>query len=1224
MKNTKKRSSPNTEPQREQRKKEPVQIQPVKPDGLTVVGIGASAGGLKALQDFFEAMPDDTGLAFVVVTHLAPEHESHMAEILQNRTDMQVCQVAGKTAVKPNNVYVIPPNRELFISDSHLDLEAFNERRGSRTPIDHFFRSLAQVHHGAIGIILSGGGTDGAVGIKAIKEEGGLLMVQHPDEAEYESMPRAAIATGLVDVVLGVRDLAQKLVDYVQYTPQVPNDPEMLTKGQQETIQRILTQVQIRTGHDFSQYKRSTILRRIKRRMQLTGHESLEAYLAYIHQNGLEAGSMFNDILIGVTNFFRDPQSWQTLAESAIPSIFEGKGKGEPIRAWAIGCATGEEAYTLAILFLEQRNRLGLDNPVQIFASDLDDGSLGRAREGIYPTAIETDVSWERLERFFQRQGSHYQVKRELRDMVLFANHSVLRDPPFSRLDLVSCRNLLIYLQPEMQRNVFEIFHYALNPAGYVFLGSAESAESVHELFQVMDKEHRIYQARPWRGQHAHVPTLPWTIRLPNSPQPRKEPRPVLHRSGEAPSLERQHQQALEFYAPPSVLIDDAYQILYLSETAGRYLQQPKGAVTADLLKQVRPDLHLELRAALLYAFNTGKSVLTKPVGVTFNGTPHKVVISVRPRYPEADQEPDNDHQALVFFLEDETAQPPVESESPREYHNDGRNQAMIAQLETEVTYLREQLQTVSEEYESSNEEMKAANEELQSINEEYRSATEELETSKEELQSVNEELQTVNQELKSKLDEISRAHSDLENLMGATEIALLFLDRELRIQRYTSGMREIFNLMDTDRGRPINHLTSKLAYTRILADAEQVLRDLIPIEREVSAGEGQWYLVRMRPYRTTDDRIDGVVIGVVDITEIKKAERTQQNYESFYALFHSNPIPTLLTRLEDGSVMNVNHAFLNYLGVQREDVVGHTAKEFNLGLDLESPERAGLTKKLLHDGNIRNFEENIELPTGAVKSVLTSLQYINIENQDAILTTFIDITDRVQAEGQIRRLSMAVTKAEQEERRRLSQILHDDLQQRIFAVKMQLDNLKQAFEENDWDSVEFDFAKLEKWLVDAIDITRQLSADLSPLSLRGEDMLDVIVWLASEMKEQYGLEVKIDNNDDHFSFDENLQLILFQAVRELLFNVVKHAETLEAEVIIEQRQQDRIRIIVRDGGKGFDPRLILEDENLAHGLVTVQHQLKLFGCSLGLESNHGKGTQATIDCPLKAQEVQP
>jgi two-component system, chemotaxis family, CheB/CheR fusion protein len=1217
MKNDKNQSSQTSAPHRKRQKKTSHQPEPAQPKGLTVVGIGASAGGLKALQEFFTALPGDTGLVFVVVTHLAPEHESHMAEILQNDTQMPVRQVSGKVDVEPNNVYVIPPNREIFITDSRLDLEPFNERRGSRTPVDHFFRSLAHAHHGAIGIILSGGGTDGAVGIKAIKEEGGLLMVQHPDEAEYESMPRAAIATGLVDVVLGVRELAAKLIDYISYMPQIPNDPDLLTQGQQELVQRILEQVQVRTGHDFSQYKRSTILRRIKRRMQLTGQETLESYLAHMRDQPLEASSMFNDILISVTNFFRDAQSWQALAERVIPAILERKQKDEPVRAWTIGCATGEEAYTLAILFAELRARLQMNFPIQIFASDLDEASLIRAREGLYPAAIETDVSRERLERFFHRHGSHYEVRRELRDMVLFANHSVLRDPPFSRVDLISCRNLLIYLQPEMQQNVFDIFHYALNQGGYLFLGSAESAETANELFRVLDKEHRLYQARLWRGQYKHIPSLPLTIRLPRGTGLPRYLRPQFPRMEEIPKLEGQYREALEAHAPPSILVDENNQILYLSETAGRYLLIPKGALTADLLRQVRPELHLELRAALFHAFNTGKTVLTKPVAVAFNGHARRVAISIRLQHGEDERSVDALKQALVFFLEDETTELAPEKDASEAYHQDERNQALISQLEADVNYLREQLQAVTEEYESSNEEMKASNEELQSINEEYRSTAEELETSKEELQSVNEELQTVNNELKIKLDEISRAHSDLENLMSATEIALLFLDRELRIQRYTSGMGEVFNLLPTDKGRPISHLTSKLAYGQIVADAKQVLRELVPLEREISTVEGQWFLVRLRPYHTTDDHIDGVVIGVVDITAIKKAERTQQNYASFYTLFHSNPIPTILTRLEDSVVMNVNNAFLNFLGIQREDVVGHTAREFNLGLDLESKDRAGLATRLLKDHNIQKFDEEIALPTGKIKTVLTSLQYINIEETDTIISTFIDITERVQAERQIRQLSIELASVEQDERYRISQILHDDLQQRVFAVKMQLDHMQERLEEDGLQSVKADFAKLEEWLAEAINITRQLSSDLSPLSLKGEELPEVILWLASQMKEQYGLEVALDLDDFPISLENNLKVVLYHAVRELLFNVVKHAGTLQASVSVKQVDPGFVRVIVSDGGVGFDPESVAQDETTPHGLLSIRHRLSLYDCVLKVESKAGQGARAVIDCPL-------
>ncbi|HLO30913.1 MAG TPA: chemotaxis protein CheB, partial [Anaerolineales bacterium] len=773
---TKRHPAESPKPQRNPRKNNKVNLRSSQNHELPIVGIGASAGGLKALQAFFEALPGDTGMAYVVITHLHPEHESHLAELLQSRTEMPVSQVNGLTIVEPNHVYVIPPNRRLVMADSTIDLAEFDEPRGQRAPIDYFFRSLAHGHHNCVGIILSGGGTDGAVGVKAIKEEGGLLMVQHPDEAEYNSMPHAAIATGLADVVLPVRELAQKLVKYIRQRPALPLDPGDLDQGQLEAIRRILAHVHARTGHDFSQYKRSTLLRRIQRRMQIHGLSTLEAYLDYLRQNTTEASALFNDVLIGVTSFFRDRESWGRLATEVVPLIVKGKENADMVRTWVIGCSTGEEAYGLAILLFEQTDKLEFRPRIQVFASDLDENSIKYAREGLYPTAIEADISTERLERFFILEGNHYRVRRELRDVVLFTHHSVLRDAPFSRLDLISCRNLLIYLEREIQNTVFDIFHYALNPGGYLFLGNSESVESAHELFQTMDKIHHIYRSKPWRQEHPHIPALPLSANPSAYAELYSAPHvPRMHSTVEIPRLSDDHSRALEVHAPPSVLINEKYAVLHVSETAGHYLVQPIGPITTDLLKLVRPELQPELRTALFQVFEKDQAILTHPVPVRFNGHPHRVILSIQPRTQMTDEGEKREKQALVFFLEDAQDEPPVEAAQERD---ETRKNTLVMQLENEVRRLRGQLQASIEEYESSSEELKASNEELQSINEEYRSATEELETGKEELQSVNEELQTVNNELKTKLEEISRAHSDLENLMTSTEIGMLFLDR--------------------------------------------------------------------------------------------------------------------------------------------------------------------------------------------------------------------------------------------------------------------------------------------------------------------------------------------------------------------------------------------------------------------------------------------------------------
>ncbi|HEX2998591.1 MAG TPA: chemotaxis protein CheB [Anaerolineales bacterium] len=1181
---------------------------------MTIIGIGASAGGLKALRSFFGALPETTGMAFVVVTHLHPEHESILANILQGDTKMQVSQVTGKVTVEPDHVYVIPPNRRILMADHQLDVQEFDEPRGMRTPVDHFFRSLAKAHHEIVGIILSGGGTDGAVGIKAIKEEGGLLMVQSPEEAEYDGMPRAAISTGVIDVVLPVDELADTLMRYARHPNVLPRDADHLTPQQQELMQRILAHVNARTGYDFRQYKRSTVLRRIQRRMQISGNETLEAYQSYMRQNGNEAAAMFNDILIGVTNFFRDAESWDALAKTVIPALFANKHEGDSVRVWTVGCSTGEEAYTLGMLLMEHAATLNEKIQLQVFASDLDDRALIQAREGIYPSAIEADVSAARLEQFFTTHNSHYRVKRELRDIVLFAKHSVLRDPPFSKLDLISCRNLLIYIEREVQESVLDTFHYALNPNGYLFLGRSESAESAKALFQAVDKPHRIYRAKPWAGEHPHVPTLPLRTFSAHSYDPVLLARENQRGIPSSMTAIQDHLKALESTGPPSIWVNQDYLIVSISESAGRYLQYPGGPITSDLLKLVRPELQLELRTALLQAFERGKSIVTPPLSVYVNGKTERVVISVRldKRNTEPNREPTR--KAMVIFMEDESATGALQESTGDKPVR--QSDEIVQQLEREVHHLRDRLQATLEEFNSSNEEMRAANEELQSINEEYRSTTEELETSKEELQSVNEELQTVNNELRSNVEEISRAHSDLENLMDATQIATLFLDRDLKIKRYSPGMENLFSVRPTDRGRHISDFTHKLGYQDLVEDARTVLEKLTVVERESTGPDGGSMLIRLLPYRTVDKRIDGVVISFVDITEVKNAERTRQNYESFYTLFHGSPVPTMLTRRDDNVIMNVNVAFLDYLALGREAVIGHKPEEFNLNLGME-PNELSLADKSVEDGNLRNFETKWILPSGETRSILSSVQHLYIQDTDTVLYTVVDITERVKAEMEIRRLNVERKTIEHKERHRIAQMLHDDLQQRLYAIKIYVNTLDESLQSGNSQSTQADFAETRKWLEEAIALTRQLGADLSPLKLRDGDLVEAILSISSQMKSQYGLEVELSAAEFQTKFGDELQLTLFQAVRELLFNVVKHSGSLKATVTLEPVRDDRVRIIVSDRGKGFDPNRNLTEQNHSRGLRSIQQDLKLFGGHLEVDSSEGRGTRMTIHIPI-------
>lgn len=582
---------------------------------LSVIGIGASAGGLTALRAFFSVLPPDTGLTFVVVVHLSPEHESTLADLLQIHTTMPVRQVAARMKMQPNHVYVIPPAKRLLVTEGDLELAEFEMPRGKRLQIDIFFRSLAEHHGDGAAVILSGSGSDGAVGIQSIKEKGGLILVQDPTEAEYDGMPKSAIATGLADVVAPVADLVTQLVaaKRIGAALELPLDPEDLSIASEETLMQILTHLRVRTNHDLSGYKRATILRRVSRRMQLAQIPTLSAYLHYLRQDGDETDALFRDLLIHVTEFFRDPDVWESMAQTVIPQIFAIKGRDDGVRVWTVGCATGEEAYSVAMLLLEHANTLAIPPQIQIFSSDLGDLALDFARRGVYPQAIAANVSAERLTRFFIEENSHYRVRDELRERVLFTPHNLLQDPPFSRLDLIVCRNLLIYLQRPLQERVFEILHYALNPNGYLFLGSAESPNGITDLFEPVDKGNRIYRRSQ---QHQHTLVLP---ALPLHPHIGRHSAQRDAISGEASLVtDQEHRRLLETVGPPSLLVDENYHVLHLSETAGRYLQSPGGTPTIEILRLARPELQAELRAALFRALEVGKATLTHAVPVHY------------------------------------------------------------------------------------------------------------------------------------------------------------------------------------------------------------------------------------------------------------------------------------------------------------------------------------------------------------------------------------------------------------------------------------------------------------------------------------------------------------------------------------------------------------------------------------------------------------------------------
>jgi two-component system CheB/CheR fusion protein len=870
----------------------------------TLVVLGASAGGIKALQTFFGNVPSDSGAAFVVVVHLDPVHRSDLAQIVGAHTQMQVLQVHGRTKLAGNHVYVIPPGRRLQLVDHEVCAVEFDEPRGKRSPIDLLFRSAAERLGDGFAVILSGAGSDGAAGVRAVKEAGGIILVQDPAEAEYSSMPRSAIATGVADVVLPVRELAARLSDLIrlkQHSGRLAEEPQI----DEDLLRRILAQLRVRTGHDFSKYKRSTVLRRIARRMQVTRTDELEKYHELLRQNAGEAQALLGDLLISVTTFFRDTESFEKLQRLVIPRLFEGADDTTAIRVWVAGCATGEEAYSIAILLLEEASRHELRPSIQVFGSDLDARALAIAREGRYPLSIETEVSDERLRRFFVREAEVYRVRQELRDIVLFAAHDLVKDPPISHVGLISCRNLLIYLDRDLQEQVCGTFHYALKPGGFLMLGASESADHPVARFRLLDRDARIYESTAIEGDKPRLlPSLLGSVRIRDqSAKPARGLSPTAALSEAA-----LHRRALEKLAPPSILVDEAHRVLHISETAGRYLQPSGGPMSSDVVDLVRQELRFELRSALHRLFEQQLSTLTLPLLVRFNGKRHRVHM-----YVKAPSTEDAPLQAIVMFIEGEAVEDSFGVDA-QEASNDS-----VRRLTQELELTQARLRTVREESDAATEELRAANEELQSINEEYRSTSEELETSKEELQSINEELQTVNTELKLKLETISRAHSDLQNLMTATEVGTLFLDSGLRIKRFTDRVTELFSITTADEGRPITDFAHRLEYDGLARDARAVLNELTPLRREISSRDDRWYDMRVRPYRTLDNKIDGVVITFLDITERRAGE---QQLKQLQRLIEMSREPILVWDFEAG-IVDWNRGCEELYGYSRAEAVG-------------------------------------------------------------------------------------------------------------------------------------------------------------------------------------------------------------------------------------------------------------------------------------------------------------
>jgi two-component system, chemotaxis family, CheB/CheR fusion protein len=970
---------------------------------FVVVGIGASAGGLAAFEDFFSALPSDLspGLAFVLVQHLSPDHKSSLVKILQRHTQLPVHEVTDGMTVNPNCVYIIPPDRDMALLHGKLTLVDPEAPRGQRLPVDFLFRSLArEIGERAIAVVLSGNGSDGTQGARLIKSEGGVVLAQRPDSTEYPAMPDSVIKSGVVDLEMLPSEMPARILEFASVVLSREDAPE--DESESKATDQLIELLRLHTGHDFSQYKPSTFLRRVGRRLVVNRLNTLDSYVKVARRSPDEVQALFRDLLIGVTSFFRDPESFRHLAETALREIVASKLPGAPIRVWVPGCSTGEEAYTLAILLLETRETMNNVSKIQIFATDIDDRAIAKARVGRFPESISGDVSAERLADYFTAepgidgQVGHYLVNKNVRDLVIFSEQDLLRDPPFSKLDLISCRNLLIYFDQEMQKRIIPIFHYALESGGFLFLGGSESVGLFDDLFTEEESRCRIFRRSPQNSSKRRL--LPTTFQL-HHPGGRKVPGPALETV--APShrtfRELMEKELLGELKCAAALVDENGNILFLHGRTGQYLEPAPGEFGVNnILVMARDGLARPLTAAM-HAATNGKVVRRTNVKVKSNGNWSWINLTVRPSAGLPELSP-NSRLYLILF---EPTKPPKgklpKSKAPGKSGGQEQGGERIRALEEQLLATEEFLQAVTEELRTSNEELRTSNEEMQSINEELQSTNEELETSKEELQSLNEELSTVNAELENKIADLSRINNDMNNLLAGTGIGTLFLDLQLRILRFTPSATRIINLIPTDVGRPISHLVANLVdYSELMEDVKSVLDTLKPVERIVSTRDGEWYAIQMMPYRTLDNVVEGAVLTFVSVDRLKKMEQDLRKTEHYWrAGLKAFPV-----------TLSVQDDELRYLWVYSDEgswldqmAIGRT--DFDLLSKADAESLSALKKSVLQSGD--SLCQRIDLKRGD-KTYSGELRVEAITNcgsdSTEIATSFVALEDLAGNEG--------------------------------------------------------------------------------------------------------------------------------------------------------------------------------------------------------------------------------
>lgn len=956
-----------------------------------VVGIGASAGGLDALERFFKNMPEKSGMAFIVVSHLDPNHVSIMPELIQKSTKMKIFQAQDGMKVEPDKVYVAPSKRDLAILHGTIQLIEPPETHGFRLPIDFFFKSLsADLGEKAICIILSGMASDGTAGLKAIKTELGMVMAQEPNSAKFDGMPSSAIKTGLVDYILSPEEMPAQLIKFTTQKVKGVLLDTALTGGKiPDAFQKIFILLRTQTGHDFSLYKQNTLYRRVERRMSIAQLDSLPNYIRLLQESPAEVESLFKEFLIGVTNFFRDPESFERLKE-LLAELVKTKPENSKIRIWVPGCSTGEEAYSVAIILRECMNEARKNFNVQIFATDIDSNSIDIARIGTY-TGIKQDVSKERLKKFFTSSGTHFHLKKEIREMLVFAPQSVIKDPPFTKLDLISCRNLLIYFNSELQRKIIPLFHYSLLTKGILFLGSSETISGFVDLFSIIDKKWKFYRSK--ESIYSAQPFIEFPISRVIA-----KPYEAGKKMNEVKNVAQLAEKIiLQNYSPNCVIVSENGDILYIHGKTGKYLELSDGEAKMNIFEMAREGLQQELTGMIRRVKSGKKAVSAEDIKVKTNGRFQLIKLTVKPV-----TEPQSMSGSFLIIFEDIKS---LKKITPRpKIHYDKKSEKIIKSLERELRASKEDLRTTVEELETSNEELKSTNEEMQSTNEEMQSSNEELETSKEELQSLNEELITVNTELQNKNDELSTINNDMKNLLDGIDIPTIFLDNNLKIKRFTFNITDVINVIHTDIDRPISHIATNLKYDKLIDDAKEVLRTLAFKEIEVQDNDDQWYQMRILPYRTLSNIIDGVVITFTDITKLKTAydKITRLNQDIQVARdFSNNIVETLrdsLLILDDKlKVLSANRSFYKTFDTTSENTVGKYIYELEDD-NWDIPELRELLEDIVpKETFFESFEVNYNFKKGGKrKLILNAREVFQGDKESKLILLAIHIDSKV------------------------------------------------------------------------------------------------------------------------------------------------------------------------------------------------------------------------------------